>query len=104
MRHDDSPAPVRLLPSGDSYYLLQGDDRTVLVDDASRRDRLWTSRVWPGALLISGRVAGTWRRSKGTVSIEPWESLSASQREAVEAEAAGLPLPDVDHVTIEWIT
>src|SRR6185312_5536561 len=41
-------APARLLPSGDSYYLLHGADRDFLVPDAGCRDKLWTSRVWPG--------------------------------------------------------
>ncbi|MBT8197992.1 MAG: winged helix DNA-binding domain-containing protein, partial [Acidimicrobiia bacterium] len=39
------PAPARLLPSGDAYYLLQGADRELLVPDAARRDMLWTPRV-----------------------------------------------------------
>src|SRR5436305_1527421 len=47
-----APAPARLLPSGDAYYLLWGADRALLVPDAARRDQLWTSRVWPGALLV----------------------------------------------------
>jgi Winged helix DNA-binding domain len=49
-------APVRLLPSGDSFFLLQGADRELLVPDAARRRELWTSRVWPGALLVDGEV------------------------------------------------
>jgi hypothetical protein len=42
-------APARLLPSGDTYFLLWGLDRELLVPNAGRRARLWTSRVWPGA-------------------------------------------------------
>ena len=45
-----SPAPARLLPSGDAYYLLQGDDRRLLVPEPERQALLWTSRVWPGAV------------------------------------------------------
>ena len=65
-------APARLLPSGDTFFLLQGADREVLVLDADRRAMLWTSRVWPGALLVEGEVVGTWRRSQAVVSVEPW--------------------------------
>jgi hypothetical protein len=69
-------APARLLPSGDVFFLLQGADRAFLVPDATDRARLWTSRVWPGAVLVDGDLAGTWRRNQGTVSIEPWRRLS----------------------------
>ena len=49
------PAPARLLPSGDTYYLLQGADRELLVTDPLLRAEFWTSRVWPGALLVTVR-------------------------------------------------
>ena len=60
---DGAPAPARLLPSGDLFYLLQGADRELLVPDPGQRASLWTSRVWPGAVLVDGDLAGTWRRA-----------------------------------------
>lgn len=90
------PAPARLLPSGDAYFLLDGAERELLVPDAGRRARLWTSRVWPGALLVDGEIRGTWRRAQHTVRIEVWEHLSRAARDAVEAEAMSLPLPGID--------
>jgi hypothetical protein len=95
-------APARLLPSGDTYYLLQGDDRELLVPDPRLRDELWTSRVWPGALLIDGEIVGTWRRSRGTVTITTWRQLTCTEQEETEAEAQTLPLPDVDRITVRW--
>ncbi len=86
-------APARLLPSGDAYFLLWGRMRELLVPDARRRAQLWTSRVWPGALLVRGEVAGTWRRAGAIVSLDPWRRLSAAEWEAVEGEVASLPLP-----------
>jgi hypothetical protein len=65
----------------------------LLVGDARRRGRLWTSRVWPGALLVDGEIAGTWRRAGPCVTVEPWRRLSGAERTAVEAEVAALPLP-----------
>src|SRR4029078_4786620 len=62
-------APARLLPSGDAFYLLQGRDRELLVPNTSRAGELWTSRVWPGAVLVDGEVVGTWRRADRTVSV-----------------------------------
>jgi len=86
-------AAVRLLPSGDAYLLLQGEDRALLVPDAPRRGQLWTPRVWPGALLVDGEVRGTWRRANHIVTIQTWERLSPGARDAVVREATELPLP-----------
>jgi hypothetical protein len=51
-------APARLLPSGGACFLLQGDDRKLLVPDADRRRALWTPRVWPGGVLVEARSSG----------------------------------------------
>jgi hypothetical protein len=97
------PAPARLLPSGDAYFLLQGADRALLVPDASRRGELWTPRVWPGAILVAGEVAGTWRRAHAAVTLQAWRPLSSAEREAVEEEATSLPLPGLDRaVGVTW--
>jgi hypothetical protein len=98
------PAPARLLPSGDTYFLLHGDDRALLVPDAARRPELWTPRVWPGAVLVDGEVRGIWRRAHGTVTIEPWGRLPRAAIDAVEAEAARLPIPGVEAIVVRWIT
>lgn len=104
LRAPDGPAaPARLLPSGDLFYLLQGVDRELLVPDAEQRAALWTSRVWPGAVLVEGDVAGTWRRAGAVVSVHPWRRLSREERASVEAEATTLPLPEVHgEVGVRW--
>jgi len=95
-------AAVRLLPSGDAYYLFWGAQRELLVPNAKLRAALWTTRVWPGALLVRGEIVGVWRRASEEVSIETWRRLSAAEREAVEAEATSLPLPVSDPITIRF--
>jgi hypothetical protein len=96
-------APARLLPSGDTYFLLQGAERELLVPRADQRRLLWTSRVWPGALLVDGEMRGTWRRAKHALRVEAWGRLSRSARAAVEAEASALPLPGVERPTeVAW--
>ncbi len=96
-------APVRLLPSGDAYYLLWGADRMLLVPDAKLHAALWTTRVWPGALLVNGEIIGVWRRSAGDITIAAWRRLSTAEREAVEAEAVSLPLPELNGaITVRW--
>lgn len=96
-------APARLLPSGDAFFLLQRADRELLVPDADRRGELWTSRVWPGAVLVEGEVSGTWRRAGALVSIAPWRRFSTGERQAVEMEAMSFPLPDVrGRIRVRW--
>jgi Winged helix DNA-binding domain len=101
----DSPADsaVRLLPSGDTYFLLGAEQRTLLVPDEVKRASLWPSRVWPGAVLLGGEIVGTWRRSRDLVTIDPWRALSASEVGEIEGEATALPLPGLNHpIEVSW--
>jgi len=96
-------AAARLLPSGDTWFLLQGADRKLLVPNERQRRTLWTSRVWPGALLVEGETVGTWRRAGHVVTIQPWRRLSHAQRNAVEAEATSMPLPGIERsLDVRW--
>jgi hypothetical protein len=98
-------ASARLLPSGDAHFLLQGVDRELLVPDPGRRGELWTPRVWPGAVLVKGEVAGTWRRAGAVVTIQTWRRLTGVAREAVELEAQSFPIPDVHGpIRVRWET
>jgi hypothetical protein len=102
---ETAPAPARLLPSGDAYFLLlQSAERELLIPREDQRQRLWTSRVWPGALLVEGEIRGTWRRAQHTVRIEAWTRLSRKARDAAEAEACALPLPVDRPIEVVWNT
>jgi len=93
-------APARLLPSGDTYYLLWGIERELLVPEAKRRAELWTTRVWPGAVLVQGEIVGVWRRAAAEVSIDLWRRLSPAEMDAVAEEAASLPL--AGPISVRW--
>lgn len=98
-----APAPARLLPAGDAFFLAWGADREILLPDSKHRSLLWTSRVWPGLLLVNGEPAGTWRRASAQVTIDPWRRLTTAERTAVEAEAVSLPLPSLERrVSALW--
>jgi hypothetical protein len=98
------PASARLLPSGDAYFLLQGADRELLVPEPDRRRALWTPRVWPGGVLVGGELVGTWRRADTNVTIQAWRCLSRAERDAVQAEAESLPMPDIRaRIQVRWV-
>jgi hypothetical protein len=100
---ETAAAPARLLPSGDAYFLLDGAERELLVPRDDQRKRLWTSRVWPGALLVAGEIRGTWRRANHILRIDAWARLSQGTRDAVEAEASALPVPGLDRpIEVVW--
>ena len=94
---------MRLLPSGDTYFLLQGAHRELLVPDPEFRPLLWTSRVWPGAVLVGGEIVGTWRRADRDITISAWRRLTREERGALEAEAESLPLPGLQgRIRVNW--
>ena len=99
----EPPAAARLLPSGDTYFLQWEAGRELLVPDAAHRGELWTSRVWPGAVLVAGEIVGTWRRAQADLSIQTWRRLTRFERDAVEAEAHALPLPGIEgQIVVRW--
>jgi hypothetical protein len=59
--------------------------------------------VWPGAVLVAGEIVGTWRRAQAKLSVHPWRRLSRAARDAVESEAARLPIPGVEgRISVGW--
>jgi hypothetical protein len=102
-RSADGATATRLLPSGDTYFLAQGRDRELQVPEVSDRNRLWTPRVWPGAVLHNGEIVGTWRRSEHRLTIDLWRPVEGSGREEIEGEATALPLPGLERpITVTW--
>jgi hypothetical protein len=83
---------TRLLGPFDPYLQLR--DRPLLVGDAARAKDLWRTLGRPGAVLVDGEVAGTWRPRKSgtrlTVSVEPWRDLSPTERAAIDEQAQRL--------------
>ena len=81
---------VRLAGSHDPY--LQQRDREVLVSDRARQKELWPTLGRPGAVLVDGEVAGTWRPRTSaktvTIQVDSWTAITARTR-AVVAEEAG---------------
>ncbi|WP_026931374.1 winged helix DNA-binding domain-containing protein [Glycomyces tenuis] len=83
---------TRLLGPYDLF--LQARDRATLVPDKARAKELWPVLGRPGAVLVDGEVAGTWRPRKAgkkfTVAVRPWGGMSAALRDAVAEQAERL--------------
>jgi hypothetical protein len=65
-----------------------------VVPDTSRRKELFRPTGGPGALLVDGDVAGTWRarstRKALSVSVDPWHRLADHKWDALRLEAERL--------------
>ena len=100
-----APKTTRLLGPYDLF--LQARDRQLLVDDPARAKALWPVLGRPGAVLVDGEIAGTWRprtaARKLTVQVEWWARASPATRTAVAEQGGllaahrGVPLAGVDH-------
>jgi hypothetical protein len=92
----DVRAPVRFLADYDNV-LLGHADRTRIISAEHRPHLASPNGVVPATFLLDGRVAGTWtvpRDRKGggvvTLTVRPVAPPTATQREGLHAEAAGL--------------
>lgn len=79
---------LRLLPAFDNY-LVGYRDRSLIIDEA-RRANVYAGGVIRPAVLLDGRVIGTWRLERtptaATVEVTPFDAMTRAVRTAVEAE------------------
>ncbi len=53
-------------------------------------------------MLLGGEVRGTWRRSRHVVAVAMWRTPSPAERNAIEAEAAAMPLRERAAIQVRW--
>ncbi|WP_328308287.1 winged helix DNA-binding domain-containing protein [Streptomyces sp. NBC_00442] len=99
--HEDTPAPVRLLPEFDNL-LLSHADRTRIVP-AEHRGRSWSGNQAHRTLLVDGFLAGIWRIAEQTgghalLTVQPFGKLGRARRAEVAEEGARL-LADMTSAT-----
>ena len=91
-RLEDVPGVTRLLGPFDLY--LQARDRPLLVEDAARGKDLWRTLGRPGAVLVDGEIAGTWRARKAGsgvgVRVELWAPETRDLRARIAEQAERL--------------
>jgi hypothetical protein len=86
----DTPAPVRFLPHWDANLLVHAR-RTGLLPEAYRSRVFSTENPFSvGTYLVDGAVAGGWSLRDGRIVLDPFEVLSARDRDGVEDERAAL--------------
>lgn len=100
----DPPEVTRLLGPYDLF--LQARDRQLLVAELARAKELWPVLGRPGAVLVRGEIAGTWRPRKAgkklRVLVDPWVEPSDDVRKTITDQAERLasfrkvPLSGVD--------
>ncbi len=98
------PHGVRLLPPHDPYTQMR--DRETIASKEFHRE-IWKTVGDPGALLVDGRVAGTWRARKRnrrlSMTIAPFGTVPKSVKSALTAEAEAIgALREADAVDIEF--
>jgi hypothetical protein len=86
----DTPAPVRFLPTWEAMLLVHARRTQVLPEEY--RPLVFNTRTphSVSTFLVEGTVAGTWRFEGGRVHWEPFEPLSRVARRELEDEAKGL--------------
>ena len=99
-----SPRPRACCPAAMPTSCSTEPSGSFSLPREDQRQRLWTPRVWPGAVLVEGEIRGTWRRAQHTVRIDAWARLSRRARDAIEAEANSLPLPVDRPIEVAWNT
>jgi hypothetical protein len=83
---EDTPAPVRLLPTWDAVLLVHARRTGVLPERF--RSRIFTARTPHSfsTFLVDGRVAGTCRYDGGRIVVDAFEPLSRRVRSELDDE------------------
>ncbi|HET7869534.1 MAG TPA: winged helix DNA-binding domain-containing protein [Actinomycetota bacterium] len=86
----DTPAPVRFLPTWEAMLLVHARRTQVLPEEY--RALVFNTRTphSVSTFLVDGTVAGIWRHERGRVRWEPFEPLPRLARRELEEEANGL--------------
>jgi hypothetical protein len=87
---EETLAPVRFLGVWDPMLLASMRRAAILREEHRARINNARQPQSMNTFLVDGQVAGAWREVNGTVELEPFVTLSAADRVAVEEEAERL--------------
>jgi len=102
-REAPPPRGLVLLPPEDVY--ISRICGPLLAPSADLHARLYPQAPLPGALIVDGELAATWRRRDRQFSFSPVPGTQIGDlADAVAEEAAALPLPGAPENTIvDWV-
>jgi hypothetical protein len=93
LRRNEPVPAVRLLPAPD--LRLFGQDRSErFVGPGVRSHSPAQDTHHPNGVLADGRVVGAWGRRGGEVDVVLASRTTTAQRDAIEAEARSMPIPN----------
>jgi hypothetical protein len=86
----DTPAPVRFLPHWDAALLVHARRTGLLPEE--HRPKVFTSKnpFSVGTVLVDGRVVAAWSFREGVIVVDPYETVTNRDRDAIEDERADL--------------
>lgn len=91
LRAATMPRGVRLLPPRDPYTQMR-DRETIVSKD--HHSEVWKTVGEPGAVLVDGSIAGTWRAKKSgqrlKVDVATFATASAQVKKAINTEAEAI--------------
>jgi hypothetical protein len=88
--NEDTPAPVRFLPTWDATLLVHAR-RTGILPEAYRKIVFHIKKPQSmGTFLVDGRVAGAWKEQRGKILLEPFGQISRNTRRELDQEAERL--------------
>ncbi|HVE92583.1 MAG TPA: crosslink repair DNA glycosylase YcaQ family protein [Actinomycetota bacterium] len=97
---------VRLIPHSDPY--IKTDGHLAVEDEAKRFEVFPQPKVkpdfWPvsGAVVVDGRIVGSWARQQRRVTVNPWEPMDPRTKGEVEQEALTIPVAASSRPQVRW--
>jgi hypothetical protein len=87
---EDAAAPARFLPHWEAVLLVHARRTGLLPEE--HRPRVFTTKnpFSVGTVLVDGRVVSAWSLRDGRIELDPYEAVSARDRDAIEDERAAL--------------
>jgi hypothetical protein len=84
---EDTPAPVRFLPTWDATLLAHARRTQILPEQ--HRPRVFNTKTPHSTptFLVGGQVAGRWRHESGEIKLEPFAPLPPSASRELDDEA-----------------
>jgi hypothetical protein len=86
----DTTAPVRFLPTWEAMLLVHARRTRVLPEEHRSKVFSQQNPFSVGTVLVGGQAAASWAWRDESIVVQPWRELTATERDELESERAGL--------------